>query len=295
MMRFLLFLITVGALVAGCHTRTPSPAADMGEVKVFQVKGVVRNLPGDQTVLIRHEEIPGYMAAMTMPFTVKDTNELAGVNVGDTVAFRMTVTADDGWIDQLQILERGQPEDQRPKIEGVRITRIVEELAVGDLLPNYQFTNELRRAVNLSDFRGKAVGLTFIYTRCPYPTFCPRQAQQFAEVSQRLKQSADAPQNWHLLSLSFDPAYDTPAVLRAYARRYHYDPDRWSFLTGAMIDIDAITEQFGTFFARDGEGWSHNVRTVVIDATGRIQRIFIGNEWTAEEFALEMVKAAQAR
>ncbi len=262
---------------------------------MFQVKGVIRELPGGDSVRIRHEAIPGYMAAMTMPFTVKDPAELAGLQEGDTVAFRMTVTPDDGWIDQIQVLERGQPEDAKPRIEGVRITRLVEELKVGDPLPNYQFTNELRRPVNLADFRGQALGLTFIYTRCPYPTFCPRQSQQFADACARLKALPDAPDNWHLLSLSFDPAYDTPSVLRAYGQRYGYDPQRWNFLTGAMIDIDAITEQFGTFFARDGEGWSHNVRTVVIDAAGKVQRIFVGNEWTTDEFVAEMERAARAR
>jgi protein SCO1 len=155
--------------------------------------------------------------------------------------------------------------------------------------------DERRRPVALSQFRGQALGITFIYTRCPYPTFCPRQSVQFAEVCRQLKARPAGPANWHLLSVSFDPAHDTPSVLRAYARGYKYDPARWNFLTGEMIDIDALTEQFGMFFARDGEGFSHNVRTAVIDAEGRIQRIFVGNEWTVDEFVAAMVKAAGAR
>ncbi len=295
MTRAILSAVVLALLAAGCQTTAPDGSTAVEGTRVFDVKGVVRELPGGDTVRIRHEEIPGYMAAMTMPFTVKDTAELAGVQVDDTLGFRLTVTPEDGWIDQIRVLERGQPADPKPQIEGVRITRIVEELEVGDSLPDYQFTNELRRVVNLADFRGQAVGLTFIYTRCPYPTFCPRQTQQFAEVCARLKETPDAPRNWHLLSLSFDPGYDTPAVLRAYGQRYNYDPQRWSFLTGAMIDIDAITEQFGTLFARDGEGWSHNVRTAVIDAAGKVQRIFVGNEWTTDELVAEMVKAARVR
>ncbi|MBK9137983.1 MAG: SCO family protein [Verrucomicrobia bacterium] len=295
MTRGLLLAVCLAVVAAGCRTRNTGPSQAADAVRVFEVKGVVRELPGGDTVRIRHEEIPGYMAAMTMPFTVKDPAELAGIQVGDTVTFRMTVTPDDGWIDQIRVLERARPEDVRPQIEGVRITRLVEELKVGDPLPNYQFTNELRQPVNLADFRGQALGLTFIYTRCPYPTFCPRQSQQFAEACARLKAMPDAPENWHLLSLSFDPAYDTPSVLRAYGQRHNYDPRRWNFLTGAMIDIDAITEQFGTIFARDGEGWSHNVRTVVIDAAGRVQRIFVGVEWTTDEFVAEMIKAARVQ
>lgn len=293
MIRWMIGAVGLALLVAGCHTKPPAAPAAANTAREFPVKGVVRELPGGTTVRIRHEEIPGYMAAMTMPFTVKDPAELANVQVGDTVTFRLTVTDDDGWIDRIQVTQRASPADPKPQVEGVRVVRIVEELQVGDPLPDYRFTNELRRAVSLADFRGQAVGLTFIYTRCPYPTFCPRQSLQFAEVCARLKQDPGAPKNWHLLSLSFDPAYDTPAVLREYGERYNYDPQRWSFLTGAMIDIDAITEQFGSFFARDGEGWSHNVRTVVINAAGKVQRIFVGNEWKTDEFLAEMVKAAK--
>jgi protein SCO1/2 len=295
----MLFALTGLWVVAGCRhgkvtPNTPAPVA-AGAAKTYRVTGVVRAINPDRTsVRIKHDEIRGYMAAMTMPFDVRDARELDGVKPGDKVAFRLCVTETDGWIDQLTVVEPGEPDDPKPKVEAVRVTRVVEELAEGDLLPDYSFVNEQREAVTLAQFKGQALGLTFIYTRCPYPTFCPRQSTQFAAVCKELKTLANGPTNWHLLSISFDPAHDTPAVLRNYARRYQYDPDRWSFLTGEMIDLDAITEQFGMFFSRDGEGFSHNVRTVVVDATGRIQRIYVGNQWTAEELVVEMVKAARA-
>lgn len=291
-------------LTACRSTGTPGAGADHGPgaaaapagTRVFTVKGVVREIrPGGREVVIRHETIPGYMAAMTMPFTVKDPAELAEVGPGDTVQFRLTVTEEDGWIDQIRVLSRGEPEDPRPVVPEVRVVRQVEELAVGDELPDYPFVTESRRRIRLSEFRGRALGLTFIYTRCPYPTFCPRQTRQFVEAAERLKaRLPGAPARWHLLAISFDPAHDTPAVLRRYARQYGADLERLNFCTGEVIDLDAITEQFGMIVARDGEGFSHNVRTVVVGADGRIRRIFIGNEWTVDEFVTEMVRAAGA-
>ncbi|MCP5517896.1 MAG: SCO family protein [Verrucomicrobiales bacterium] len=270
------------------------PAAEPSGTRTFEVKGEVRRLvPEGNVLVIKHEEIPGYMDAMTMPFQVKNPAEMAGIGIGDKLVFRMTVTEDDGWIDRIRVLERGGAEDPKPDIPGIRLVRDVDPLKVGDRMPSYPFTNELHQAVSLDRFKGQVVALTFIYTRCPYPTFCPRQCRQFAEALTLLKQRLPGPERrWHLLSLSFDPAYDTPSVLQEYARRYDYNPAHWNFLTGAMIDIDAITEQFGVIFARDGEGWSHNVRTVVIDAAGMIRKIYVGNEWTAEELVEAMVQAA---
>jgi protein SCO1/2 len=263
--------------------------------QVYAVTGVVMGLELDErTVRVRHQEIPGYMAAMTMPFEVKDTNEIAGLEVGDVVTFRMLVTDDDGWIDTVRVVgfdETVLPVERAP----VRQVRMVEPLNPGDLVPDYVLTNELGQRISLGQFRGKALGLTFIFTRCPYPKFCPRQCTLFAEGLRRLASAPGGPTNWHLLSVSFDPQHDTPPVLRDYAQRYQYDPARWTFATGSLIDIDALTEQFGMLFARDGELFSHNLRTVVLDARGRVYTNIVGNTWTAEDLVAAMTEAARVR
>jgi protein SCO1 len=176
----------------------------------------------------------------------------------------------------------------------LRVVRDVEPLKEGDLLPDYTFTNELGHAVNLAQFRGQALAITFIFTRCPFPTFCPAMSRNFAETQEKLIALTNAPANWHLLTLSFDPEYDTPAVLKTYAENFHADPARWSFLTGALIDITAITEQTGVQFwrANPGEPINHNLRTVVVDTQGRVQKIIANNNWTSDELVAEMVKAA---
>ena len=298
------FAMVALAFTFGCRS-TPRPdsravvsgSAPAEPVQVFQVQGVVKELRSEgRIVVIRHEEIPGYMAAMTMPFAVKDARETTGLGPGDQVTFRMTVTETDGWIDQIQVQARGVPEEAKPEVTPLRIVRDVEELQEGDLMPDYPLVTESRRAIRVHEFRGQTLGFTFIYTRCPYPTFCPRQSRQFSEAAAALKTRLAGPgKRWHLLAISFDPAYDTPAVLHRYARQQVADPRWLNFCTGEMIDIDAITEQFGMFFARDGDGFSHNLRTVVVGPDGRIRKIFVGNEWTTEEFVAAMLEAAAAR
>jgi protein SCO1/2 len=292
------FVLLATALLAACNQQSSSPKTvspkAQSEQKTFLVKGVVKELkPDGKTAVIKHEEIPDYMAAMTMPFEVKDPKELNGLKPGDAISFRMIVTEDEGWIDRISKLNK-EPE-QAPSRETLRVVRDVEPLKVGDLLPDYHFTNELGQAVSLSQFKGQALALTFIFTSCPFPNFCPRMASNFAEAAKKLSATQNAPKNWHLLALSFDPANDTPARLKTYAEVQHYDPKQWSFLTGDLIDITAITEQFGQQFWHDGTTISHNLRTVVIDARGRIQKIFPENKWTSDELAQELTQAAAAK
>ena len=175
----------------------------------------------------------------------------------------------------------------------IRIVRDVEPLDVGDLLPDYRFTNQVGQAVSLSQFRGQALALTFIFTRCPFPTFCPLMSNNFQKAQDALLANPNAPTNWHLLTISFDPEFDTPGQLKAYAARQHADPARWDFLTGTLVDITALSEQVGLQFWRDPAGGiNHNLRTVVVDARGRVQKIFIENKWTVEELTDEIIKAA---
>jgi protein SCO1/2 len=275
----------------------PPPAAARTNLQIYQVKGVIQELrPEKKKVRIAHEEIPNYMEAMTMMLDVRHTNELAGLQVGDTVSFRMLVTDDDGWIDQLKKIDG--PRTPLPSEPATfRRVRDVEPLAVGDKLPDYAFTNTLGRALRLAEFQGRALAITFIFTRCPFPTFCPRLSSNFSEAAEKLKAMAGGPTNWHLLSITIDPEFDTPERLEAYAQRYKADPNHWDHLTGALIDITAISEQFGLQFwrANPNEPINHNVRTVVVDATGRIQWITPENEWKPDTLVEQMVRAARVK
>ena len=281
------------------HETQPSKVVSQPQPsrQLFQVKGVIVELhPEEKSVRIKHEAIPGYMDAMTMSFDVRDTNELVGLESGDTVTFRMTVTDTDGWIDQIKKLNIPRV-STLPTTGPFRLVRDVEPLNVGDPLPEYHFTNQLGEPMSLSQFRGQALGITFLFTRCPYPTFCPLMASNFEQVQKRLLATPNALTNWHLLTISFDPEWDTPPRLKSYAERFHYDPQHWSFLTGELIDITAIAEQFGLQFWRDpdGSGINHNLRTAVVDARGRVQAILRENKWTPEELTVEILKAAAVK
>jgi protein SCO1/2 len=294
--------LTAGWLVlatASCSPRSEPPPASTGGTttnqRTFIVRGVLKETrPNGTTAVIQHEEIPNYMPAMTMPLSVKDPKELAGLKPNDEIQFRMVVTENDGWIEQVTRTGAFANTNAAGLPRNFRLVRDVDPLNVGDAMKNYAFTNELGRAVQLTDFKGRAYAFTFIFTRCPFPVFCPRMADNFGAAARLLKQGEGAPTNWHLLSITFDVEYDTPAVLKQYATGRDYDPERWSFLTGALIDIDAITEQFGLTFSRSagGIGFDHNLRTVVVDTRGVIRKILIGNEWKAEELADALAQAA---
>lgn len=283
---FASLLALLGA--AGCGPRTT----------VYDVRGEVRELkPAERTVVVRHDEIPGYMAAMTMPFDVKDTNVLRGIQPGDVVAFRLHVQEKDSWADAFQVQSNAGPAAATPRLNdpsAVSFYKDVPELNPGDLLPDYTLTNQLGRTVRLSEFRGQALAMTFIFTRCPLPDFCPRLTERFTEVAQRLKEKRDAPRNWRLLSVSFDPLHDTPETLRKYGERWKYDPSVWTLATGAFEQIQPLGSHFGLYFAREvtPDNMNHNLRTVVIDPRGRLKAVFIGNAWSAEELAEALVQAA---
>jgi protein SCO1/2 len=264
--------------------------------KTFQARGVVRELkPDGKTVVIQHEDVTNYMPAMTMPFDVKDTGELKGLQPGDGVAFQINVTDRDAWIDHITKL--GTPQPAQPAAHpNWRVVRDVEPLKVGEALPEYHFTNELGRAVSTREFKGQALVFTFFFTRCPYPTFCPFLSHSFADTQTKMQAMAGGPKNWHLLSISFDTEVDSPSTLKAYAEVYHYGPEHWSFVTGDLSDITAIADQVGAYFGHDESGGiTHNLRTVVVDAQGRVQRVFTDNRWTSDDLAAEIVKAAQAK
>jgi len=263
--------------------------------EIHSAIGVVTEVaPAEKKVTIKHDAIPGYMQAMTMPFDVKDTNELTGLAPGDSVSFRIVIQDDYGWIDQIR------KTDKKINIAVTstpfRSARDVEPVNEGDLLPDCHLTNQLGKAISTAQFKGQALAITFLFTRCPYPNFCTLMANNFAEAQKKLLATPNAPTNWHLLTISFDPEFDTPEILRRYAELHGADPAHSTFATGAVRDITALGEQFGLVFLKDQGGIiNHNLRTIVIDASGRVQKIFTGNTWQPQELVAEITKAAAIR
>ena len=200
--------------------------------RIFQVHGQIRGVqPADMTVRIAHDAIANYMPAMTMSLPVKNAALLSHLAIGDDVQFELRVTDDDSSISRI---EKIPPTAAATQAEA-GATRSLEEieaerLRAGELVPDFMLTDQDGRAIHLKEFRGKAVVLTFIYTRCPLPNFCPLMSKKFAELEHRL--SKEFPNRYELLSISMDPAFDRQAVLKEYAARYGADPKDWSFATG---------------------------------------------------------------
>ena len=284
----------VGCKPAASATATGGSSA-AETPREYSVRGVVRRVePERRSMVVKHEEIPGFMPAMTMPFDVKEPKELNGLKPGDQISFRMLVTTNDGWIDRIQVV--GSDTNAVATPPPVRITSSVPLLEAGSLLPDYTLTNELGRVIRLSEFRGQVLAFTFIFTRCPYPDFCPRMTDLFARAQKHLAGEPDAPKNVRFLSISFDPEHDTPELLRAYAERHNYDPSRWTLATGAWDQLEPLTGHFGLIFGRDvpPEKMEHNLRTVVVRPSGKIQAILPSNEWQSEDLIREIRAAAAA-
>lgn len=289
----LMILAVLGLALAACKKEEPAEQEEVPHE--YQVRGVIRKLnPDRKSIVVNHEEIPGFMAAMVMPFDVKDTNEFSKIKPGDRIQFRLLVTTNDGWIDRIQVIGKDTNATSAVQ-EPVRFTKSVAQLSPGDTLPDYTLTNELGKTIRLSDFRGQVLAFSFIFTRCPYPDFCPRISDNLSRASKRLTAMPDAPKNVHLLSISFDPEYDTPAMLLAYAERYAYDPKRWSLASGGWDQLEPLTGHFGLIYSRDvpPEKVEHNLRTVVVTPSGKIHAILNSNEWEVDELVNQIVEAAK--
>ncbi len=308
-------LLNVAALLAlslcvglGCDPADTAPATSdstsstssttgvaAGE-RAFQVRGVIRGFPEDgRSLLIRHEEIPGYMPKMTMELTLLDTNESAGLKVGDTISFRLVARAEDHFIDTLKREKSASPSEAVPDAAPPPATgsETLRELQVGDPVPEASFLLETGVRTDFASFRGRALAFTFFFTRCPLPDFCPRMNRHLQEARDRMRTSAPGVTNWQFLSLSFDAEFDQPAVLSAHASSYRGTvKEGWLFGAVEAKTLATLAPAFGLMLAKEGGGYSHNLRTVVVDPQGRIFRQFDGNRWTPEELAEALRTAA---
>ncbi|MFO1498204.1 MAG: SCO family protein [Verrucomicrobiota bacterium] len=286
--RFIVLSSSVSAL-----TLAPSAEPTQATDQVHTTRGIVREIAGDRhTAVIRHEAIQGYMPAMTMEFNVKNTNELSGIAVGDSVTFRLSATKQTHWIDTIRKVASAT--NSPPPAQRRISPSLVAELKPGDLLPDSDLLAENGKSIRFSDYRGKAVAFTFIFTRCPLPDYCPRMGSHFAEARELLLGNTNAPANWQFLSISFDPEFDTPAVLSNYAKLYRKNtPDRWLFATASRGALEQLAPRLDLMVRRESGGSiSHNLRTVVLDPVGRIHRQFDGNQWTPKELTEAVVQAA---
>jgi protein SCO1 len=267
-------------------------AACSAPAREYELRGQILAVDREQrTLTIRHDDIEGFMPAMTMPFKVKDRGLIDGRVPGDLVRATLVVRDTEAYISSVERIGHVELSEATPS-PGAS----APIATAGDEAPDAELVDEAGRSRRLSDWRGSVVAVTFIYTRCPVPNFCPLMDRHFLAVQRALTTDAHLSSRAHLVSVSFDPEFDTPAVLAAHARRVGADPARWTFVTGERDQLDPFAARFGVTTIRDGAtDWEivHNLRTAVIDPQGRIVTIFSGNEWTPGEL-LQVMRAAGA-
>lgn len=258
--------------------------------RVFQVKGVVQKRLGDPTqVLIDHEEIPGFMPRMIMPFRVLDPSDLEGLEPGMFVTLDFHVTDTDSWATGITPTGETGPITYEEKKNSRKL------LGIGDILPDHEFFDENGEPVRFSDFRGIPVALTFVFSRCPVPEYCPRMMNHFSTVREKLDSDPEAPENYRLLTISFDSENDTPEVMKAWATHFGHQPGQsWSLLSNPDSQvIDSVASLVGLRFGEANGTLQHNLRTVVLDGNGVIQALFTDETWSVDELISELKKAGK--
>jgi protein SCO1/2 len=256
------------------------------EYTSFPLKGeVVRIDRVKKRILIAHEEIPNYMTAMTMPFRVKDSTLLDVAQPGDSITATLMVSRTESWIEGLRVMGKGEAISQQQAVDAM-FKRLFKP---GDALPNIGLTNQENKPLRLSEFKGRAVAVTLVYTRCPIPEFCIRMSQQFAAIQRSLKRESALNGKWHLVTATFDVEHDTPKVLKEYGRGYVADFSVWDFVTMSKPDLHTLLDGLD-MMATPGEGGliDHTLRTILLDKNGKISSVVKGNEWTADEIVVDM-------
>ena len=261
---------------------------------MYKLRGkVVAANPSTSEVTLNHEAIPGFMDAMTMPYKLKDPSILSELHPGDVITADVLVSQDadaDVLLDHIVVVAQGKP-DYRP-------TSVYHVPTPGDLVPDFALRNQDGRVLHLRQFRGRALLVTFIYTRCPLPNFCPLVTHNFAVIDRQLAANPVLIARTHLLCISFDPEHDTPARLRAYGAEYIGSETKdafahWDFAVPQKAVLDDMARYFDVGITTGGDGSiTHTLSTTLIGRDGKVVQFYSGNEWTPDQVFIDVKKAA---
>jgi len=276
-------LITFTFLAGACSWGDQPPQNE----KRYPIKGVVVAVnQRERTATIKHEDIPGYMQGMTMDFKIKNAADLQTMKPGDQITGTLVIDDISSWIEVTAVTEGGAVLTPTTVVPG--------EPKPGDEIPDFTLVNQDGKAIHLSQYRGRSIALTFVYTRCPQPDQCTLMSSNFAAVDLELQKEPDVYAKTHLLTVSFDPEYDTPKVMRSYGASHtgRYSDEKfehWEFTTGTADEVKRIAEFFGLRYFKDSstgeEQVMHSLRTAVIDPDGKLVKLYRGNEWKPSELA----------
>ena len=285
--RLLASALLAFVVLAGCHSdrKASTQTAAAPAYKVYKLRGkVVSTDAAKGEVTLNHEAIPGFMEAMTMPYKLKDPSILGELHPGDVITADVLVSQDpdgDVLLDHIVVVAQAKP-DYLPKVS-------YHVPAPGDPVPDFKLRNQDGRPIHLGQFRGKALLVTFIYTRCPLPDFCPRVTRNFAVVDKQLAADPALYSRTHLVCVSFDPEHDTPERLRAYGATYIGSDAKsafthWDFAVPEKPVLAEMAKFFDLGITNEADSTiTHSLSTTLIGPDGKVVRFYPGNEWTAEQ------------
>jgi protein SCO1 len=258
----------------------------------YEIKGKVLGV--DQkgaTLTIAHDAIPGYMEAMAMPFKLKDERAFGFLATGDSVQAILVVRGDRSWLEELVVTRQSADDSTTNSANSI-------EPKPGDEVPDFSLVNQDGKRISLRKYRGQALVLTFIYTRCPLPDYCPLMTSQFVEIEKAIRKEPGLYPKTQLLSISVDPEFDTPDTLRSYGEQYAASSglrafEGWEFASGSADEVKKSAAYFGMQYWQEGDQIIHSLRTAVIAPDGRLAALLPGSEWKPAEILskLQSMKA----
>ena len=268
---FVLALVTVTSLSA-CARREPERRFELtGRVGVREA--------GGSRVTIAHDPVEGLMPAMSMPFEIRGGTP--GLREGDRIAATLVVTGSRSWVENVRITGAATAAGH---------TVSSSQAAPGVIVPDFALVNQDGRPQTIRDFAGRVLVVSFIYTRCPLPDFCPLMVKHLEAVRRRASEERIG-DRLALLGVTLDPAFDTPAVLRGYGESVLKGADRfdqWTLATGTVEQVEDIARFFGVAARAEGGLLTHTLSTAVIGHDSRIMRIFPSNSWRPDDLLAEV-------
>ncbi len=288
-----LAVLAIGCVaLAGCQAGKGG-SVEQGPERHFVRGNVVALDTPAQSVTLAHEAIPGFMSAMTMEYRVTDPATMGELHPGDRITADLLNDRDAAGPKNLQladvvVIAQARP-DYKPAVQ-------YHVPTVGEAVPDFALLNQSAKKISIDAFRGKVLLLTFVYTRCPLAEYCPRMSRNFAEIDKQLQEDPKLYPKTHLLSVSFDPAYDTPKVLRSYGGAYtgKYSQEtfaHWDFAAPSEAELPKMEQWFDVGVTPAGKTLQHSLATVILGADGKVLAFYPTNEWTVDE-ALKVVRGA---
>lgn len=295
-MRYIILFISAIFLLAGCQPAGHTQPTASKDAKRYELRGKVVSVDKDKKrAKIEHEDIPGFMEAMTMDFPIHDDSVLEVLTPGAEVRAQLVVDGsakDPYWLEQIAVTAAADPNNPALPLN--------ENFAqVGKEIPDFQLTDQDGKRFSLKRYRGKALALTFIYSECPLPDYCIKMSTNFSDLANQLRDNVELRDKIRLLSISFDPERDTPEKLTSYGMGYlgkDAKPDFaiWQLAVGSEKEVRSIADFFGLHYevdTNDKTQFNHSLRTAVISPDGKVTKILTGNEWTPEELLAELKRS----